>query len=118
MMQPKTDIQRRMERRRLDKVLRSARVCIERAATQMLLHVKDSLDDDTPRPPFSEVLCDLHEAVAITMTADDKLKREACVELIIHEFSERLRLKAERAAHVEADPGHSVELQTEAIHGR
>jgi hypothetical protein len=92
---------KRKEWARLDKALRPVREAVERAATEMVFHAKNSLDDDTPRPPFQSVICNLHEAVAIMATCDDKLSRSAVVELILSEFEARLRLKVERQLHPE-----------------
>src|SRR5260221_7983652 len=83
------------ERRRLDAALRPSRTLVERAATAMVLHAKASTWEAVPRPPFSDVIICLHEAVAILAACDDGLNREDCVGLIISEFEARLRLKVE-----------------------
>jgi hypothetical protein len=83
------------ERRRLDRVLRPSRTLVERAASAMLLHARQSQSDDVPTPPFSSVICDLHQAVAVLVACDDGLARADCVNLIQSEFEARLRLKVE-----------------------
>src|SRR5260221_13859854 len=79
---PESDKMQRVtagERRRLDRVLRPSRTLVERAASAMLLHARQSQSDDVPTPPFSSVICDLHQAVAVLVACDDGLARADCV---------------------------------------